>query len=144
MTRCYSELIQISDFTERYRYLALRAAVGAETFGYERYLNQTFYASTEWRRIRNYVIARDWSCDLGFDGYEIGGQIYIHHMNPMTADDIRERNPAILDPEFLISTTHKTHNAIHYGDEKQLPRPFGERRPGDTLLWKPISRSSRG
>ncbi len=135
MIRSYSELVKYDDFLDRFRYLALRGGVGASTFGHDRYLNQMFYASREWKRIRNYVISRDEGCDLGVPGYEIHSRLYIHHMNPMDPDDIKHGNDDILDPEFLITTTHVTHNAIHYGDERQLPRPFSPRRPGDTKLW---------
>lgn len=134
-TRTYSELARIPDFVGRYKYLKLRGAVGEATFGFDRWMNQDFYRSREWKRIRHHVIARDNGCDLGVEGYEIYDRIYIHHMNPMTSDDIIHGDEAILDPEFLISTTHLTHNAIHYGDERQLPRQLIERRPGDTKLW---------
>lgn len=133
--RSYSELRRISTFEERYEYLALRGEVGASTFGFDRYLNQMFYASTQWRHIRHQVIVRDMGCDLGVEGYEINDRIYIHHLNPMTVEDITSGDPRILDPDNLISTTHGTHNAIHYGDERLLPRPLVERRPGDTRLW---------
>lgn len=135
MIRSYSELRRIDGFVERFRYLQLRGEVGASTFGFDRYMNQQFYRSREWRQIRQHVIARDEGCDLGVDGYEIYDRIYIHHMNPMTVEDVEHSNENNLDPEFLISTTHKTHNAIHYGDENLLPQPMVERRPGDTKLW---------
>lgn len=134
-TRTYSELIRFQTFEERFRYLALSGDVGHVTFGYDRWANQRFYASREWKLIRQDVIARDLGCDLGAEGYEIHGRIVIHHMNPMALEDIAEGNNSILDPEFLITTTHDTHNAIHYGDERQLPKPIVERRPGDTKLW---------
>lgn len=134
-TRSYSELQRIRDFEERYEYLALRGSVGEATFGFDRYMNQQFYVSREWKQIRNHVIARDNGCDLGVEGYEIYDKIYIHHMNPMTREDIVHGNDDILDPEFLISTTHRTHNAIHYGDASLLPKVLVERRPGDTRLW---------
>ena len=133
--RSYSELQTIPEFSERFRYLVLRAQVGLPTFGYDRWLNQRFYASSQWRQVRSYVIARDNGCDLGVEGYEIHDRVYIHHMNPMGVDDVLEGNPDNLDPEFLITTTHQTHNAIHYGDERHLPRSFVVRRPGDTRLW---------
>jgi hypothetical protein len=133
--RTYSELVQLPTFEERYKYLALRGAVGRETFGFDRYLNQDFYTSREWRNARRSVIIRDNGCDLGLYGYEIHEGLYVHHMNPMTIDDILHNNPDILNPEFLITVTHETHNAIHYGDEKLLPRPLVERAPGDTTLW---------
>ena len=117
MIRTYSELRRLTDFEERYKYLALRGSVGRSTFGFDRYINQQFYRSTEWRHIRHHVIARDLGCDLGVEGYEIHDRIYIHHMNPMTVNDIAHGEDSILNPEFLISTTHRTHNAIHYGDE---------------------------
>ena len=135
MIRTYSELRRLADFEERYKYLALRGSVGRSTFGFDRYINQQFYTSTQWRQIRHHVIARDLGCDLGVEGYEIHDRIYIHHMNPMTVDDIAHGEDSILNPEFLISTTHRTHNAIHYGDERLLPRPLTERRSGDTKLW---------
>lgn len=133
--RSYAELCQLDTFEERFRYLSLRGYVGAETFGYDRWMNQEFYSSREWKLIRQKVIARDEGCDLGLPGYEIFHRPVIHHMNPMTADSIQHGDEAILDPEFLITTTHVTHNAIHYGDEKQLPRQFIVRQPGDTKLW---------
>lgn len=133
--RKHSELARLETLEERYAYLALNGRVAEATFGFDRYLNQQFYTSREWRQVRNHVIARDRACDLGVEGFDIYDRIYIHHMNPMTIEDIEMGNPAILDPEFLISVTHRTHNAIHYGDESLLPKPFVERRPGDTRLW---------
>lgn len=133
--RSYSELERLSSHEERFRYLALRGQVGEATFGFDRWMNQQFYRSAEWRRIRQYVIVRDNGCDLGIEGYEIHERIYIHHMNPMTPDDIRHGDEDILDPEFLICCTHRTHNAIHYGDERQLQKQYVPRRPGDTKLW---------
>lgn len=131
--RSYSELQQLKTYEERFRYLALKGQVGAATFGYERRHNQDFYHSHQWRQLRHFVIARDESCDLGIPGYDIYSSPHIHHMNPMSMDNLDD--PANLDPEFLITTTQVTHNAIHYGDEKQLPRSFVERTPGDTNLW---------
>ena len=133
--RSYSELRRLETFEDRFKYLSLRGVVGESTFGFDRYINQQFYTSRQWRQIRNHVIARDNGCDLGVEGYEIHARVIIHHMNPMTADDIVHGDEDILDPEFLITVAHQTHNAIHYGDEKLLPRPFVERRPGDTKLW---------
>lgn len=133
--RTYSELIKRSSFLERFRYLSLRGQVGESTFGFDRYMNQQFYRSREWRDIRHHVIVRDNGCDLGVEGYEIHNRPTIHHMNPMTQQDLIHGNRNILDPEFLITTTHDTHNAIHYGDEGLLPRILVERRPGDTTLW---------
>ena len=135
MIRTYSDLRRIDDFEERYRYLALRGGVGVRTFGYDRYINQQFYTSRQWRQLRNHIISRDIGCDLGIDGYEIHSGILIHHMNPVTVEDITHGDSNILDPEFLITTTHRTHNAIHYGDEKLLPKIHVERRRGDTRLW---------
>jgi len=136
MIRSYSELERISTFEERFRYLALRSTVGGATFGHERHMNQRFYRSRQWKQLRDFVISRDGGCDLGIDGYEIYTGLYIHHMNPMTPNDIRHGNDDILDPEYMITTTLRTHNAIHYGDETLLARPFAERRPGDTALWR--------
>jgi hypothetical protein len=125
----------LNTIEERFRYLSLRGVVGDMTFGFDRYLNQQFYRSKQWRDIRNHIIVRDNGCDLGVEDYEIHDRIYIHHMNPMTVNDIVDDDPSILDPEFLIAVTHRTHNAIHYGDESLLPRQLVERRPGDTKLW---------
>lgn len=133
--RTYSELKYLDTLKERYKYLALNGAVGKETFGFDRYINQQFYTSSQWRNVRHQIIARDNGCDLGVDGYEIHNRLVIHHLNPMAPLDIVEGGSNILDPEFLITTTHQTHNAIHYGDEKLLPRPLVERRSGDTKLW---------
>lgn len=133
--RTFNDLIKLKTFEERYDYLKLGANVGDSTFGFDRYLNQRFYSSPEWRRIRDHVIARDEGLDLATKGYEIYDRIIVHHMNPMSVDDVALRNIDILDPKYLITTTHKTHNAIHYGDEKLLAKPPIERRPGDTLLW---------
>ena len=133
--RSYRELSQLGTLEERYRYLSLGGVVGQQTFGSERYLNQNFYTSRAWKEVRQEVIIRDDGLDLGIEGYDIPHRIYIHHMNPMTIDDIMHGNDDILDPEFLISVSHGTHNAIHYGDESQLPRIFVPRRPGDTKLW---------
>lgn len=135
MTRSYRELRRILTFEERYEYLALRGTVGDSTFGYDRHINQRFYRSREWRHLRNEIIVRDNGCDLGIDGYEIHERIIIHHMNPMTASSIVESDDDILNPDHLISVTHNTHNAIHYGDKNLLPRVFVERTPGDTKLW---------
>jgi hypothetical protein len=133
--RTYSELIELDTFEDRYRYLALRGSVGYSTFGFDRYIGQNFYTSREWRQIRQHLILRDNGCDLGLDGYEIHGKLLIHHMNPLTVEDITHGDDSIIDPEYLITTTHQTHNAIHYGDERQLPRPLVARSPGDTRLW---------
>lgn len=134
-TRNYRELRRLSTFDERFDYLSLRAGVGDATFGFDRYLNQQFYRSVEWRQVRQHVIARDLGMDLGVEGHEIFDKVLIHHMNPMTADQIEAGDFAILDPDVLITTCHATHNAIHYGDRSLLPQPLVERRPGDTMLW---------
>lgn len=134
-TRTYTELMRQSTLEDRFRYLALRAEVARETFGFDRYLNQKFYTSTQWRSLRNHVIVRDNGCDLGVEGYDIHTRLYIHHLNPMTVDDVVSDDAKILDPEFLITTTLRTHNAIHYGDENLLPKTFVDRRVGDTKLW---------
>ena len=133
--RTYSELIQYSTLEDRYHYLKLGGEVGQATFGHDRYLNQTFYRSREWKQIRDHVIVRDEGCDLGIPGYEIHEVIYIHHMNPLTIAHLEAGDDDIINPEFLITTTHRTHNAIHYGDESLLPRQYVPRRPGDTRLW---------
>lgn len=133
--RSYSELRRIESFDDRYDYLQLRGEVGRSTFGFDRYLNQRFYTSKEWRSVRHEVIARDLGLDLGVDGYEIFDKIIIHHMNPIQAYDIQYSDDDIMNPEFLITTTHRTHNAIHYGDRSLLPQPMVERVRGDTNLW---------
>lgn len=136
MIRRYSELRRLRTFEDRFEYLSLKGSVGRSTFGFDRYLNQRFYTSREWRLVRNQVIARDEGLDLGVEGYEIYDKVIIHHMNPMVAEDITSGSSDILDPEFLITTTHNTHNAIHYGDRSLLRQPFVERRPGDTIPWR--------
>lgn len=133
--RTYTELSRLHTFEERYHYLALQGVVGARTFGWERYLNQAFYQSYAWKQTRRDVIVRDLGCDLGVEGFEIHGKILVHHMNPMNANHISMEDPDILNPEYLICVSHRTHNAIHYGAEGQLPRSFVERTPGDTKLW---------
>jgi len=120
---------------ERFNYLSLRGQVGDQTFGFERYMNQRFYRSREWRDIRNHVIVRDNGFDLGCKGFLIAGSASIHHMNPVTPENIKQHDESILDPEFLISVSHQTHNAVHYGSAKSLPRVYTPRRPGDTKLW---------
>lgn len=134
--KCYSELIRLPSFQARYQYLRLNGMVGKETFGFDRYMNQFFYRSPEWRRVRDFVITRDEGRDLGIPGREIYGKIIIHHMNPILPEDIRDRNELILDPEYLITTIHDTHLAIHYGDEHQLLQEPVIRRPNDTCPWK--------
>lgn len=127
--------MRLHTFEERYRYLAIRGNVGEATFGFERFVNQRFYKSAQWRQARHEVITRDIGFDLGVTGYEIHNRVIIHHMTPMTIEDIEQGDPRILDPEYLITTTHTTHNAIHYGDERLLVKPRVERKPGDTKLW---------
>lgn len=138
ITRSYAELSRLSSFEERFEYLKLSGTVGESTFGFDRYLNQQFYLSPEWRAIRDRVIARDLGCDLGVEGFEVHGRILIHHINPITVDDIVNRNPKLFDPENLILTSHNTHNAIHYGDEDLLIRAPIERSKYDTCPWKNI------
>ena len=134
--KTYSELIALPTFEERYRYLRLKGKVGDETFGFDRYMNQKFYRSAEWKRIRDYVIVRDNGCDLGIEDRPIRGKILIHHMNPVTVTDVRYATDALLNPEYLISVTHETHNAIHYGDEELLIKDPVIRAPHDTCPWK--------
>lgn len=133
--RCYSELSQLRTFSERYEYLALRSVVGCETFGFNRWINQRFYTSKAWRDLRRHVILRDESRDLGVEGYDIHTRLIVHHMNPLVEDDITFGTRRALDPEFLICTTHDTHNAIHFGDASLLAKPYVPRSPGDTKLW---------
>jgi len=132
----YSELCELDTFEERFRYLKLDGAVGIDTFGFDRYMNQQFYKSKEWKDIRNYVIVRDNGCDLGVDGYELHGKILIHHMNPITQNDIIHSTDILLNPEFLITTCLNTHNGIHYGDESCLNVHLIERTPNDTIPWR--------
>lgn len=134
--RCYSELVTLPTFEERFNYLKLNGHVGVDTFGFDRYLNQVFYRSAEWKAIRNHVILRDLGCDLGVAGYEIPSRALIHHMNPITLEAIEKRDKDLLNPEFLITTTHNTHNAIHYSDETQLVTGPIIRKPNDTCPWK--------
>lgn len=134
--KTYSELIALPTFEERYRYLRLDGKVGQDTFGFDRYLNQIFYRSQKWKAIRDEVIIRDNGCDLGVDGHEIYGRILIHHMNPITQYDIERETEYLLDPKYLITTTHNTHNAIHYGDENLLITAPIERTKNDTCPWR--------
>lgn len=140
MLRTYDEMIRLGSFEERFAYLRLQGNVGRDTFGSDRYLNQLFYRSQEWKHIRNQVIARDNGCDLGVEGYEIhkGQRILIHHMNPLRIDDILDQTEYLMDPKYLITTTFRTHNAIHYSDESLLPILPKERTPNDTCPWKMI------
>ena len=134
--RTYSELILLPTFEERFEYLRLDGKVGEDTFGFDRYLNQFFYRSQEWKKIRDYVIIRDNACDLGVEGHDIYSKVLIHHMNPITARDIEKRTDLLLDPEYLICTTHNTHNAIHYGDENLIIKVPIVRTKNDTCPWK--------
>lgn len=133
--RCYKELSRLKTFKERYEYLKCSGIVGESTFGYDRYLNQALYNSDKWRKVRREVIIRDCGCDLGVEGYEISDKIIIHHMNPISIEDILNENEEIFDPNYLICVSDRTHKAIHFGDERLLPSVYIERRPGDTKLW---------
>ena len=134
--RTYSELILLPTFEERFKYLQLNGRVGDDTFGFDRYINQKFYRSAEWKRIRDYIIIRDNGCDLAVDGYEIHGRILIHHINPITISDIKFSTEYLMNPDYLICVTHGTHNAIHYGDEKQIITGPIVRTKNDTCPWK--------
>lgn len=136
MNKTYLELSQLKTFEERFKYLQLNGAVGQDTFGFNRYLNQALYGSKEWRKVRNEVIIRDNGCDLGVYGYNICDRILIHHLNPITVDDVLNRNPEVFDLNNLICVSHRTHNAIHYGDESLLVTNVNERSKNDTCLWK--------
>jgi hypothetical protein len=133
--RTYSELRRLQSFEERFDYLVLRGEVGEATFGFDRWINQRFYQSRQWQQARELVIVRDNACDLGVPGYEIYARLMVHHMNPVTVQALADGEEWILDPEYLITTTHRTHNAIHYGDDSLIPKLLVERRPGDTKLW---------
>lgn len=134
--RTYSDLIQLPTFEDRFDYLRLDGVVGKDTFGFDRYLNQQFYRSSEWKRIRNQVIVRDNGCDLGIDDYEIHGRILIHHMNPISIEDLQHMSDLLMNPEYLICVSHRTHNAIHYGDESLIVRAPIERSQNDTCPWR--------
>jgi hypothetical protein len=144
MIKTYSELIRLPTFEDRFRYLRLRGQVGSETFGIERYLNQKFYRSVEWKNIRDYVILRDNGCDLAVPDRDIQGRIIIHHMNPIILTDILEHSTELIDPEYLITTCHDTHNAIHYGDLSglQLTKPV-ERMPNDMSPWRSLRKEEK-
>jgi hypothetical protein len=135
MIRNFSDLSRLKSFDERYNYLKLSGNVGQETFGYNRYLNQVLYVSKRWRGVRDLVIIRDNACDLGLPGYEIGGLVIVHHMNPLTPEEIEDDTNSIYDLSFLISVSFQTHQAIHYGDENKLVRSPEKRFKGDTKLW---------
>lgn len=130
--RTYAELSRLHTLEDRYEYLRLHGRVGEQTFGHERGLNQEFYSSYRWKQVRKYVIDRDMGCDLGIEGFDITSKLQIHHINPLTPADLRYNRSCLTDIDNLITTSHRTHMAIHYGDERHLPRPFVERRPGDT------------
>ena len=134
--RTYSELILLPTFEERFKYLQLNGRVGDDTFGFDRYINQNFYKSADWKRIRDQIIIRDKGCDLALEGYEIYGRILIHHMNPITVKDVELSTEYLMNPEYLICVTHNTHNAIHYGDEKLLMKGPVVRTKNDTCPWK--------
>lgn len=136
MIRTYSELSKLTSFKDRFKYLQLDGAVGEATFGFDRYLNQLFYRSQRWKKIRDEVIVRDCGCDLGIEGYEIYKYAMIHHMNPITVKDIQEESDYLLNPEYLITTTQRTHNAIHYGNEGLLITMPVERTKNDTCPWR--------
>lgn len=133
--RCYRELIRLKTFDERFEYLKLKGIVGEATFGYDRYLNQLLYTSTKWRRIRRDIILRDNGCDLAVEGYDIPDTIIVHHMNPISVEDLIDFSEDVINPEYLICVSHNTHNAIHYGDRSLLTREPIERKPGDTCPW---------
>ena len=134
--KTYTELSKLKTFEERFRYLQETSKIGEETFGFDRYANQQLYRSREWKRVRDEVIIRDGACDLGVEGREIPKNAIIHHLNPITMEQIINRDPIIFDPENLITVSHRTHNAIHYGDEDQLLKGPVERKRGDTCPWK--------
>lgn len=136
MNRSYTQMIARDTFLSRAQYLLLHGGVGEETFGNERYLNQLFYASRQWKEARDVVLIRDGGCDLGVPGHEIHDKVLVHHINPITVQQLNDLDPMLYDPENLISVSHNTHNAIHYGDESKLPQPIVERKPGDHLLWE--------
>lgn len=134
-TRRYSELKMLPSFEDRFDYLKIGGIVGKDTFGFDRYLNQNLYHSSMWKRVRREIILRDLGLDMGLDGHEIVGKIIVHHMNPITVEDIYEETPDVFDPEFLICVSEETHNAIHFGDKSKLPKVAIQRFPGDTKLW---------
>lgn len=134
--KTYSELITLPTFEERFEYLRLNGIVGSETFGHDRYLNQTLYRSPEWKRFRYKIIIRDNGCDLACEGYEIYEKVLIHHINPITVKNILERNPMVFDPENVVCTVLNTHNAIHYGDESLITKAPIKRSKNDTCPWR--------
>lgn len=136
MIKTYSELIQLPTFQERFEYLKLDGQVGVQTFGFDRYINQQFYRSTEWKRIKNSVIVRDNGCDMAHPDYPIYGKMVVHHLNPVDEDDVLMQRDILINPEYLVCVSLLTHNAIHYGDFNILPKPYVERQPNDTCPWK--------
>lgn len=136
MIKTYSEMILLPTFLERFRYLQIGGMVGAETFGFDRYLNQSLYRTAEWKRFRNEIIVRDNGCDLGCDDRTIYGKILVHHINPLTVEDIVNRHSCVFDPDNVICVSLDTHNAIHYGDEELLMLDPIERKPNDTCPWR--------
>jgi hypothetical protein len=136
MIKTYKEISRLKTFDERYQYLKLSGVVGESTFGYDRYLNQILYQSRKWKTTRDEVIIRDNGCDLGIDGYKIYDRIIIHHMNPITIKDLELERDCVFDPELLICTSNRSHNAIHFSDESLLPKPLIERRKNDTCPWR--------
>lgn len=134
--RTYTELRRLESFEERFEYLKLNGEVGRDTFGYDRWMNQEFYTSSQWRTARTHVIARDLGLDLGVEGYPIHDKVFVHHMNPISASQLIHGDDDVLDPEYLITVSFRTHNAIHYGDAGLLPQGLIERRPGDTIPWR--------
>ena len=134
--KTYAELITIPTFEERFEYLQLKGSVGKDTFGYDRYLNQVLYRSPEWKRLRNQIIIRDDGCDLACDGYEIYGKVLIHHLNPITVEDVLARSRKVFDPDNLVCVSHSTHNAIHYGDMDLLVTGPIIRTKNDTCPWR--------
>ena len=134
--RTYTELSKLKTFKERFEYLQLNGVVGEDTFGFDRWMNQQFYHSKEWLDIKRQVLIRDEGRDLGLPGYEITGRVLVHHMNPISKEDIIKRSAILLNPEYLICVSKRTHNAIHYGDDRILQPAFVERRPNDTCPWK--------
>lgn len=134
--RSYRELIQIPTFEDRFEYLKLSGQVGEATFGFDRYLNQRFYQSKEWRQLRNKVIARDNACDMAFPDYDIPGLILIHHINPISVEDIEKSSDALFDMDNVVCVSYDVHNAIHFGDASLIPKPLVERKPNDTIPWR--------
>ena len=136
MLRCYTDLIKLKTMEERFEYLKLNGKVGEEVFGYMRYLNQRFYHEADWLDVKDQVVLRDKGCDLGMPGWEIQGHVYVHHMNPVTVEQLLAKDPIALDPEYLITCSYNMHQAITWGNALLIPRPIAERRPGDTCPWK--------